>query len=194
MCDVVARVEADSPQSPGMPLLPSPSVNRLGWFVLDGVLQRHDPRLEGPTAHRRHRGDSRSEVKGSRNHKARVPGTEMALLHAGEAKVLRASSSTTSRSGFCYSWVRGRGSGTGPAPLRQDALVHLLSTPSCESVVGHTNTREYTPQSPSAAPQGRSCSEQSWPGPTTSSVVFHQPHYGRVQTCVARHNLSAIEI
>jgi hypothetical protein len=28
----------------------------------------------------------------------------------------------------------------GPAPLRQDALVHLSSTPACESVVGHTIT------------------------------------------------------
>jgi hypothetical protein len=25
-------------------------VNRLGQFVLDGVLERHDPRLERPTA------------------------------------------------------------------------------------------------------------------------------------------------
>jgi hypothetical protein len=29
---------------------------------------------------------------------------------------------------------------TKPAPLGQDAFVDLLSAPSCESVVGHTNT------------------------------------------------------
>src|SRR5215211_77293 len=37
-------------------------------------------------------------------------------------------------------WVGRCGSGARPAPLRQDAFVHLLSTPSCDSVVGHTNT------------------------------------------------------
>src|ERR671920_353452 len=83
--------------------------------------------------------------RSSRSHKARAPGTEMALGRSstpGRAKTLWASSSTSSRSGFC----------------------------------------------------GRSYSEHSWPVLTTSSVVLHQPHYGRVQTSVARHYLSAIEI
>src|SRR5215217_1342152 len=41
---------------------------------------------------------------------------------------------------------------------------------------------------------GRSYSEHSWPVQTSSVVILHQPHYGRVQTSVARHYLSAIEI
>src|SRR5918998_1380426 len=37
--------------------------------------------------------------------------------------------------------VRGCGPGTGPAPLRHDTLVHLLSTPCpCDEFVGHVNT------------------------------------------------------
>src|SRR5829696_1042741 len=53
--------------------------------------------------------------------------------------------------------VGGRGSGTGPAPLRQDAFVHLLfyTLPlriSRRSYEHSTKTREYTPQIPSAAP------------------------------------------
>src|SRR5918992_324484 len=46
----------------------------------------------------------------SRSHKVRAPGTEMTLGRSstpGRAKTLRASSSTTSRSGLCSSWVCG---------------------------------------------------------------------------------------
>src|SRR3712207_7648575 len=46
----------------------------------------------------------------SRSHRARAPGTEMALGRSstsGREKTLRASSSTTWRSGFCSSWVCG---------------------------------------------------------------------------------------
>src|SRR5215203_1034748 len=82
----------------------------------------------------------------SRNHKARAPGTEMALGRSstpGRVKILWASSSTISGCGFCSSWVCGLVGvvlGRDPAPLRQDAFVHLFSTPARKSVVGHMNT------------------------------------------------------
>src|ERR671913_791776 len=48
--------------------------------------------------------------RASRSHKARAPGTEMALGRtstSGRAKILRTSSSTISGCGFCSSWVCG---------------------------------------------------------------------------------------
>src|SRR5215217_7758535 len=97
----------------------------------------------------------------------------------------------------CAGWWAWFWDGTRSSSARRfrSSLVYTflqISRMSCEH---STKTRWYTLQVPFAALQGRSCAEHSWPGLTTSSVVIlHQPHYGGVQTSVARHYLSATEI
>src|ERR671914_3053873 len=93
----------------------------------------------------------------SRSHRARAPGTEMALGRSstsGREKTLRASSSTTSRSGFCSSWVCGLvGVVLGREPLLFGktlsfiTYLHLLAN---QSLVIRTlnEIREYTLQIP----------------------------------------------
>src|SRR5215211_2618307 len=82
----------------------------------------------------------------SRSHKARAPGTEMALGRSSTpARAKTLCGQLLHHLGLWVLlqlgvWVGRCGSGARPAPLRQDAFVHLLSTPSCDSVVGHTNT------------------------------------------------------
>jgi hypothetical protein len=64
-------------------------------------------------------------------HRARAPGTEMALGRSstlGRSKTLRASSSTTSRSGFCSSWVCGLvGVVLGRGPLLSGKTLSFIS-------------------------------------------------------------------
>src|SRR5918997_6074358 len=70
-------------------------------------------------------------VTSSRSHRARAPGTEMALGRSstsGREKTLRASSSTTSRSGFCSSWVCGlAGVVLGRDPLLFGKILSFIS-------------------------------------------------------------------
>src|SRR5215203_6326409 len=140
----------------------------------------------------------------SRSHKARAPGTEMALGRSstpGRAKTLLASSSTTSRSGFCSCWVCGLvGVVLGRDPLLLGktlsfvTYLHLLANQSLVIRTLHENQGVHATV-PSAAPQGGSWRERRWQILTTSSLVLlHQPHYGWVQTPVARSYLSAIEV
>src|SRR5215203_1729469 len=97
----------------------------------------------------------------------------------------------------CADWLAWSWDGIRSSSARRfrSSLIYTFLPISRWSYEHSTKTRGYTLQILSAAPQGRSCSEHSWPVLTTSSVVLlHQPHYGRVQTSVARHYLSAIEV
>src|ERR671910_3512990 len=96
----------------------------------------------------------------SLSHKARAPGTEMALGRSstpGTAKTLRASSSTTSSGGFCSSWVCGLvGVVLGRDPLlfgKTLSFIPYLYLLANQSLVIRTlnEIREYTLQIPSAA-------------------------------------------
>src|SRR5215203_1079139 len=93
----------------------------------------------------------------SRGHKAPSPGTEMALGRSstpGRAKTLVASSSTTSRSGFCSSWVCGLvGVVLGRDPLLFGktlsfiTYLHLLANQSLVIRTLHENQGVHTPDS-----------------------------------------------